>query len=392
MLCAGILAVFLSRYRSDRAVSALAISNADTPPTAELATVRTDAVLHPLTLPGETAAWFESTIFARVNGYVAHWSADIGDHVTRGQVLATIETPDLDAAWSAAKAKELAAEAEIALRSTDVAFARTTYDRWRDSPKGVVSDQEREDKKAQFARAQAQLAAAQAEAKVDQAEIERLASFQRFKQVTAPYAGTITERRIDIGNLVTAGSSPQTTLLYRMVQVDPVRVFVDVPQSAAPDLMKIGSAVDIAINDQTGSHLAGRIARTSAAIDPQSRTFRVEIDLANPDQTLLPGMYVAVSFPLPAQGGVSVPAAALLFRSDGPSVARVDSSGHVHFISVKIARDDGNVILLADDPTHQLAAGDQVALNLGSQVAEGASLQVSAIDGKVAADNRVSSR
>jgi RND family efflux transporter MFP subunit len=332
----------------------------------------------PLTLPGETAAWFESVIYARVNGYVANFTSDIGDHVKKGQVLALIDTPELDAALAGAKARLEAGEAAVKLREAEANFAETTYARWRDSPKGVVSEQEREDKKAQNASAQANLAAARANANVYKTEVEGLTSTVQFKQVTAPYDGTITERRIDIGNLVSAGSSSSTTPLFRMSKADPIRIFVEVPQSAAGDLMKPGVAVDITSNDLAGRHFKGTISRTAEAMDPKSRTFRVEIDLANPDLALLPGMYVQVAFAMANHGTVQVPAAAMLFRSDGPQVALVDAEQKVHFSKVSIARDDGGQLELQSG----VKPDDKVVLNISSQVREGDQVKIAAVDGK----------
>ena len=180
-------------------------------------------------------------------------------------------------------------------------FAASTYARWRDSPKGVVSEQEREDKKAGQASSAAELDSARAQVKLAQADVERLAAFEKFKSVTAPYAGTITERRIDIGNLVAAGSSGSSTPLYRMAQDYPLRVFVNVPQSAAVELMKVGVPVQITLNG-LAEPIPAHITRTSAAIDPQARTFRVEIDVAKPAPDLVPGMYVDVAFLLNNSG------------------------------------------------------------------------------------------
>ena len=167
-----------------------------------------------LTLPGETAAWYTGTIFARVNGYVEQWFVDIGDDVKKGQILATIDTPELDAELNAAKARFKASEAQVLVKQAQLEFANTTYERWKNSPKGVVSEQEREDKKAQNAVAVAELNAAQAQAGRDQAEVDGLTALEGFKQVTAPFDGTIIKRDIDLGNLVTAGSTSATTPLY----------------------------------------------------------------------------------------------------------------------------------------------------------------------------------
>ena len=170
-----------------------------------------------MTLPGETAAWYESTIYARVDGYVATWNVDIGDHVKKGQVLATIDTPDLDAKLAAARAKVKASRALVVARQADADFAKTTYQRWKDSPKGVVSEQERDAKKAGYDSAVANLNEAKAQVGLDQADVDRYTALTQFKQVVAPYDGTITERHIDIGNLVTDGRT-NTTPLYRMVE------------------------------------------------------------------------------------------------------------------------------------------------------------------------------
>ena len=326
-----------------------------------------------LTLPGETAAWYESTIYARVSGYVAKWYVDIGDQVKSGQLLALIDTPELDAELLAAKAKLQVSQAQVKVRQADATFAASTYARWRDSPKGVVSEQERDDKKAGDSSALAQLDAARAQVNSDQADVDRLTAFEQFKHVTAPYAGTIVERRIDIGNLVTAGSSNSTTSLYRMVQDDPIRVFVDVPQSAAPDLMKVGVPAKIFTNDLSGQSIAGRITRTSDAIDPKARTFRAELDIPNPGRRLVPGFYVQVGFQLQNSGMSQVPAAALVFSAGGPKVAVVNGDGTVRFQSVTIGRDDGDKVELSSG----VSDGDRLVLNISNQIVAGEKVRVS---------------
>jgi len=380
ILAAGFLVMRVTRTLHDRALTKEAMQAASAPQPVEAITVKPAEAGQSLTLPGETAAWYESTIYARVNGYVGNWSADIGDHVKKGQVLATIETPELDADLAAAKAKLRAAQAEANRREAEAQFAETTYVRWRDSPKGVVSEQEREDKKAQNATAQANLESAKAEIAVDQAELDRLNSFQQFKQVTAPYAGTITERRIDIGNLVSAGSSAQTTPLYRMAKSDPIRVFVDAPQTVSSELMKGNAEAEVTAADTGGRHFTGKVTRTSEAIDPKARTFRVEVDLPNGDEALRPGMYVRSTFKLTSTGSVQIPASAMVFRADGPHAAVVGADGKVHFATLSIARDDGSLLEIGQG----LKPGDKVVLNISNQVAEGDTVHVTTIDGKPA--------
>jgi RND family efflux transporter MFP subunit len=373
VLLVAFLFMHFLKVHAERGLVRATNASATELPLVDVVSVRPATTGRALALPGETAAWYESVIYARVSGYVGAWSADIGDHVEKGQVLASIETPELDADFLAAKAKLNAAEAQVKVSQAEAEFATSTYARWRDSPKGVVSEQEREDKKAGQATSTAQLDAARAQVKLAQADVARLNAFEQFKRVTAPYAGTISERRIDIGNLVTAGSSSNSTPLYRMVQDDPLRIFVDVPQSAAADLMKVGVPADIMTDDHAARHFAGKITRTAAAVDPQARTFRAEIDIPNASHALVPGMYVQVGFQLDNHGLMQVPAAALVFHSGHPQVAVVNRDGTVHLRNVAIARDDGNFIELQSG----VVSGERLVLNLSSGIGDGDRVRVS---------------
>jgi RND family efflux transporter MFP subunit len=201
---------------------------------------------------------------------------------------------------------------------------------------------------------------------------ERYRVLAKFKLVTAPYDGKVIERQIDIGNLVTAGSNASTTLLYKVAQNDPMRVFVDVPQSAATD-MKPGVEAAVTASNIPNRIFAGKIARTADAIDQRARTLRVEVDLPNPNQILVPGMYVDVGFEIPTGGLPEVPAAALVFRSSGPQVAVVDQNKQVRFHKVTIARDNGNSVEIGSG----INAGDVLALNISSQIAEGEKVEIS---------------
>ena len=194
----------------------------------------------------------------------------------------------------------------------------------------------------------------------------------KFKNVTAPYDARVTERQIDIGNLVTAGSSANTTLLYKVSQNDPVRVFVNVPQSAAAD-MHVGVEAKITANNLLGQVFTGKISRTADAIDQRTRTQRVEVDLPNPQNLLVPGTYVDVAFDIPTGGLPQVPAAALVFRAGGPQVALVDQNDQIRFRTVLIARDNGNTVEIQSG----VKPGDVLALNISSQIAEGDKVQIS---------------
>ncbi len=359
--------VSLDRLIKAHGVARAAREAAAAPPRVEVIAAQPVGAVQRLVLPGYTAAWHASTIYARVNGYVGKWFVDIGDRVHAGQVLALIETPDLDAELAAARAQLKADEATVVVRKAETEFARTTYVRWRDSPKGVVSEQEREEKKAAYDSSVARQRSAEADAALAQAQVDKYQALTQFKKVTAPYDGVITVRDIDIGNLVTAGSTAATTPLYVMTQNDPIRIFVDAPQSAAEELSSGNPPVQVQTSAGVMRDYSGKVTRTSQALNPQARTLRVEVDIPNPKDEFVPGMYVKVGFGLPPRGLVQVPAAALIFRAGGPQVARVDSAGRISFRNVTIGRDDGSVVELSSG----VAPGDRLALNVSSQITDG---------------------
>ena len=381
LIFAAVLAALFVLVGIDRLIKAHGVARAaeeaaGAPPLVDVVTAQPIGAVQRLVLPGETAAWHASTIYARVDGYVGQWFVDIGDHVKAGQVLALIETPELDAQLAAARAQLQAAQAQVLVRQAEVQLGLTTYERWRDSPQGVVSEQEREEKKADYDTALARLKSAQADVALDAAHVNQYEALAAFKKVTAPYAGVITVRDIDIGNLVTAGSTAATTPLYVMTQNDPIRIFVDAPQSAAEDLIDNATPVEVRTAGGEARQYTGKVTRTSGAINPQARTLRVEVDIPNPKAEFVPGMYVKVGFGLPPRGLVQVPAAALLFRASGPEVAKVDAGGHISFRPVVIGRDDGSLVELSSG----IAAGDRLALNVSSQISEGQLVHARAAD------------
>jgi RND family efflux transporter MFP subunit len=366
------VAVILVRYFHAHAVAKAGETAFSAPPPVDVVIARPATMGQDLVLPGETAAWFETTIYARVNGYVAKWLVDIGDHVKKGQLLATIETPELDAELQAARAQLKASEAQVGARRAEAEFSKTTNERWRDSPKGVVSEQERESKKADYESSEARLYAANAQVNLDKSKVDQYNALAEFKQVKAPFDGTITERKIDVGNLVTAGSGSTTTPMYRMAQTDPLRIFVDVPQSAAGELMKAGVPAEIRATGAVGGVFSGAIARSAQSINAQARTMRVEVDMPNATHALVPGMYVNIAFRLPPRGLVEVPAAALIFRASGTQVAKVDAGGKIQFDNVVIARDNGSLVELLSG----VRPGDKLVLNISSQISSGQAVAV----------------
>ncbi len=232
-----------------------------------------------LVLPGNIAAWYEAPIYARVSGYVKRWNFDFGAHVKRGQVLAVIDTPDLDAQFAAAKATLNAARARVNVFKADMQFAQSTYARWRDSPQGVVSEQERESKKADYESAVAQYDAAIADVKSDEGSVARLHALEQFRDITAPFDGVVTARNTDIGDLITAGSgggagnAPQ---LFRMADVHKMRVFVQVPQAMSGSIQP-GMTADLDLPQYPDRKFKAVVATTAQAINPAARTLLVEL-------------------------------------------------------------------------------------------------------------------
>jgi RND family efflux transporter MFP subunit len=364
----AMIAVFLFRHISNaRESDALAVNIHDAagqPINVDVVHVQTVSGHTRLTLPGEARPFADSTVFARTSGYLSKYFVDIGDRVKEGQVLATIETPELEDQIAAAKAKiqELTAESHMA--QTAATFAKTSYDRWQLSTEdGSVSVQERDQKRSELDTSTAKVEAAQASVALAEADLRRLLTMDKFKSVTAPYDGTITARQIDIGDLVTAGSTNNTTSLFSIAQSDQIRVLVDVPQSVAGDIV-VGMP---AASSFGGQDFAGHVDRTADTINFASRTLRVEVLVPNPKHVLLPGTYLQVTFEFNrTRPSLQVPSSSLVWRASGPQVAIVGNDDCINFHDVKIVRDSGDMV-----EVDGLNMNDRVALNLGSQAAAG---------------------
>lgn len=366
LLGAMFLLVHHVKASHEQSLSAQASAAADAATDVDVVRVQDAPIRQSITLPGETRGWFESTIYARVSGYIGKWMADIGDQVKKGQVLALIETPELDEQLNAAIAQANADESEVKVAEANEAFAETTYKRWKDSPKGVVSEQERDKTRADYYSAAAHLKADQAKVELAKADVKRLTDLADFKEVVAPYDGVITARHIDIGDLVTAGSTSGNTALYEIAQATKIRVYVDVPQSISGDI-KDGTSATVTDREFQDRKFVGKVARNSDAIDPAAKTLRVEVDIDNPDMALKPGMYLEVQFDITSNRKlVRVPASAMIFRSSGAQVAVV-KNGVVQFHAVNIVHDMGNYV----DVDSGVSPGDEVALNISNQVADG---------------------
>lgn len=313
-----------------------------------------------LTLPGSLQGFVQSPISARASGYVKRWTRDIGSRVEKGELLAEIESPEIDQQLSQAVAARQQAEAGLSL-------ARSTMERWEELRRtGMVPQQQLDERRGAEAQARGNLDAVEA-------NVERLRQLQAFKRITAPFAGVITRRNVDVGDLIDAGGA---RALFILTQTDPLRVYLDVPQTYA-HLVKVGQAVTITQTEMRGKAFQGKVARTSGAIDATTRTMQVEVALPNGEGALLPGAYVQVSLPLQAGDGMVIPTNALMFRGDGLHVAAVDASGHVKVVPVKIGRNFGPSVEVLDglrgeerlvlNPSDSIAEGDQVTVGSDAQ-------------------------
>ena len=307
-------------------------------------------------LPAEVQAFVQATIHARASGYLKNWFADIGDHVTNGQALAEIDTPELDQQLAQAKAELDQAQAALDL-------AKITADRWTELLKTAsVSEQETAEKKADQVLKQANVEAARA-------NLQRLDNLKNFDRVTAPFAGTITARNTDIGQLITAGSGPE---LFRLAQTDPLRVYVRVPQPFVHALAP-GQKAELTLMELPGRVFTAEVTRTAGAVDPVSRTLQVELQLPNPRGEILAGSFAQVRFKeAAAPHGLTLSENALIFRAQGMQVAVVGAQGRVSLHSVKLGRDFGNTVEVLDG----LKIGDRVINNPPDSIADGMTVQV----------------
>jgi RND family efflux transporter MFP subunit len=329
------------------------------------------AVIHPqagtaaqeIELPGTTQAYTEAPIYARTTGYLKQWYLDIGAHAKRGQLLALIETPELDQQLQQA-------ESELQTAQANLQLAQVTADRWIYLLKtNVVSKQETDQTVSDFN-------AKRAIVDSDEANVRRLQQLQEFEHVYAPFDGVITARDTDVGALIQNGDTnirengiPQQ--LFHLAAIDKLRVYISVPEVYAA-AVKTGEAVTLTLDAFPGETFRGALVRDSSSIDFTSRTLRVEVDVDNPTERLLPGAYVFVHMKVPVPpGSVTIPTNALLFRSEGLSVALV-RNGQAKLVPVTIGHDFGGTV----EVVSSLTAEDNVIVDPSDSILDGSPVQV----------------
>lgn len=313
-----------------------------------------------LALPGTLRGYVEAPIYARASGYVARWDVDIGTHVKAGQVLAELDTPEVDQEFAQAVAQRQQVQSSLAL-------ARTSFDRAQQlRQRDAVSQQELDDRQGAFNQAVANLAAADA-------NVRRLTELKGFQKIVAPVDGVVTQRNVDVGDLINAGNSGTGRALFMVTQADRLRLYVRVPQTYAQQV-RIGQHVAVTQSELPGQTFDGVVSHTAHAIDVATRTLQIEITLPNQDGRLLPGAYVKATLPMAAVGTLTVPANTLLFRAEGPTLAVVDANGKVALRSVRIARTLGKSLELDEG----IEAGDRIVLNPSDSLANGDTVVVKA--------------
>jgi len=301
-----------------------------------------------LRLPATLQGSIEAPIYARTSGYVSHWYKDIGDRVKQGELLAQLDTPEVEQQLNEAKA--------------NLQLAQATFERWDALRKrDAVSQQELDEKRNTLATARA--------------TVQRLQDQLNYGRIVAPFSGVVTRRNIDIGNLVDAGGGAR--LLFTLAKSDPLRVYVYVPQNYASQI-KVGDKAEISLDEMHDRTFTGTIARSAGAIDTLTRTMQVEIRLPNPDGKLLPGAYAQVAIKTSGGGAklMTVPGNTLLFRPQGTMVAIVGKDGKVHLQRVTIARELGIDVQLSSGVTAQ----DRLIVNPADSLNEGDAVTVAEDD------------
>jgi membrane fusion protein, multidrug efflux system len=339
----------------------------------ERETVPTVAVVHPLAekpdedlvLPGSLLAYEESPIYARTSGYLVRWYRDIGSRVKEGELLATIDTPEVDQELNQTRAARQQMVAQMEL-------AKISADRWENLRKSdSVSAQEADTQTSGYKQAQANVAAADA-------NVRRLEQLEGFKKVYAPFSGVLTKRNVDPGALINAGAGAAGRELFDIARVDPLRVYTSVPQAYAP-YIKVGASTTVTLQEFPGQRFSARIARTAEAIDPNTRTLLTEVDVPNKDGRLLPGSFGEVHFAVGSNvDKVTIPVNAMLFRSAGAQLAVVGSDNKVQLRPINIGKDYGATLEILGGVT----TNDQVVINPPDSLEEGETVNVAALSQK----------
>jgi len=405
----------LPRVKRQKKIMEASQAIKDKVPTVDVITAERAPAASELELPGNIEAIQTTPISARTNGYLCSFYADIGDRVKAGQLLAEIDTPEIDqqlqqtrANLSQAWASLDQAGANLQQAITNMEYTRVTYERWRYlASQHVVSDQDRDQTWEAYNAAKANVDAMRAAVNVakaaiaaNEANVRQLMALQGFKRVYAPFAGIISARNVEVGSLINAGGASNVSSstgappsgatipgrgaaqtspgnpsagggLFQIARIDTLRIYINVPQIFSSSI-KTGRKVEINVREFPEDKFTGLVARTTNALDPASRTLLAEVRIANPDYQLLPGMYATAKLSVAmAEPPIRIPATALVIRADGPQVVTVTKDQTAHFQNVVIGRDYGNAL----DISSGIEPGATLVINVPDAIREGVSVR-----------------
>jgi RND family efflux transporter MFP subunit len=379
VLLALLLAGIVPRLNEHAALKAEANAVKTSLPKVPVVPVRRAPEVTNLALPGTTRGYQETAIYPRTNGYVKRYLVEIGQPVMAGQLLAEIEAPDVDKQKGQAVGTLSQSQANLGQARANLELARVSTERWqRLLQRNAVSKQEADTYRLQFEARQADVVAAEATVKANLENLRRLTYLQSFQKITAPFDGIVTARNVDVGALVTdgTGADSQGTVfasheLFRVAQTHTLRVYVNVPQTFVASI-QVGQTAQVIVRDLPQRTFLGTVVRTAGAVDPASRTLLTEVDVANPDHVLLPGLYAEVKFDMVrATPPFLIPTSALIVRPAGQYVAVVDQDSIIRFRMVGLGRDYGREIEIIAG----LEGNETVVSNPTDDVREGAKIE-----------------
>jgi RND family efflux transporter MFP subunit len=385
-LAAAIAYELAQRKTQEQALATDASTASAGIPEVEVARVRTAPSEATVEIPGQTVALVETPIYARVDGYIRQRPVEIGDHVKKGQLMMELDTPDLDQQIVQARATLAQSQASLAQVQASLQAAQSglklsglTASRYHTlADQGVMSKQDNDTAQAALETGQANVHAAEETVRAQQstiasneANLNRLLEQKKYARMEAPYDGVITYRNpksSDVGTLISSGSASSNPEILRVSQIQPLRIFVDVPQSYAP-VIRLDQPAGLLIDEYPGRVFQARVKSTTASVDPTTRTMLTVLLVDNSNGELLPGMYAKVQFRLPHTVNVlRLPAEALLFRTEGPHAAVVGTDHKVHLHKLTLGRDYGPEV----EVNSGLTAGDLVVLNPTDSIHEDA--------------------
>jgi len=363
----------LPKLHTTDELNAEAEARADAVPTVSVQLPVKEAAASKLDLPGSIQALQETDIYARTTGYLKQWLVDYGAHVKKGQLLATIDSPEVDAQLDQARGMVASDQANVSKGELDLQLADVTQKRYEAliNTQGVTP-QELDTYHANYAKARTALAMARASLAADAANVKRLQDMQSFEKITAPFDGTVTARNYDVGALITANGTSGVQPIFRIQETDILRVWVNVPQ-AYSTLVKPGLQAKLSVREYASQTFTGTVAHTAGALDPNTRTLLTEVRVPNPDGKLLAGMFAQVTFevtnPVPP---LIIPVSALITTGSGNQVAVVGSDEVCHYKDIQLGRDYGTTV----EVTSGLMGDERIVTNPGERLSEGVKVRV----------------